>query len=515
MTNPETRTNEIAPEKIIRDAVHGYIHIESDYFKKIIDTPNFQRLKRLEQTNVRPLYPCAHHDRFIHSLGVYHLGKTAFHFLKKNSGELFFHWDGIQKNFELACLLHDIGHAPFSHTFEKFYDNDEKTSLDELLTKSTISEKKWKEEKTLFLKDYKKKIINPAPHEKISAILVLTEYYETLVEITSINPFLIARMILGLNYNDDNEKHQFHNCFISLLNSDYIDVDKLDYYARDQWATGHISKTVDFERLFSSIYIRPYNGAYVICFHKRAIDDILAMIETKKMIAVSMHSHHIVKYDEYILIRAIEEIASKISPNSGDVDPIRKIISIEALSSSKPHNVENFKFHLLTDDDLIYILKNYMSDPSSYAYEWFSRNYRLKAVWKTFADYKYFFRKFDDEHRIQLFKNKEDIVENFLKQNSITENIKDQYYTVQTDTEYNPILTPKIKIFIKEEVRDLKDLRDAYNEEEERNKNKRASFFLLYLPKGLLEKDKKREEFIEFVIMEVNKKTKENKSNSN
>lgn len=503
-------------EKIIRDAVHGYIRISSKYVEKIIDTPNFQRLKRLEQTNVRPLYPSAHHDRFIHSLGVYHLGKIAFQFLEENSNkelaEHDFNWVLAQKNFELACLLHDVGHAPFSHTFEKYYDNQKKDGLDTVLLQMTLQigktseDGKWKEESTRFYKEYKN--TSAKEHEKISAILVLKEYFQTLSEIsTVVDPFLIARMILGLTYENvtNDSVKQFYNCFISLLNSDYIDVDKLDYYARDQWATGHISKVLDFERLLSSLYIKKDSNGYVVCFHKRAITDILALIETKKLIDVSMHSHHLVKHDEYVLIEAIKEVSHLIRPNKDREETIREIISIKTLDKSKAHQVGKFKFQLLTDDDLIYILKHFM-DQSKHAKEWFNRDYSLKAVWKTFADYKYFFSEFDDEQRKKLFESRETIVEEFLKQNGYDEkDIKNQYHIViPKDTEYSPILTPKIKIFIKGKVVELKTLRDDYDEKKEKeSKEKRESYFLLYLPKQFCVYEGARDIFIDFVIRKV------------
>lgn len=519
-------------EKIVRDAVHGYIHIDSEYCK-IIDTPNFQRLKRLEQTNVRPLYPCAHHDRFIHSLGVFHLGKTAFNFLKENSikdnsiHDRKLPWEDAKLNFELACLLHDVGHSPFSHTFEMYYDSKDNKKLNNLLINNeNLKCEGREEEKKRFIDDYKnyikelpkeKKNSRPAQHEKVSAFLVLSEYYEILSNIKEpIDPFLIARMILGLKYEKREkekllkERLAFYNCFISLLNSETIDVDKLDYYARDQWATGNISKTIDFERLFSSMYLRQNNerdkvkeGQYVICFHKRAVDDIMAMIETKKMIAASMHSHHIVKYDEYVLIRAIKDVAKRATGKEED-EAMREIINISALNKSCTYEVGKdikFKLHLLTDDDLIYLLKYYINE-SHFAKEWFERSYELKAVWKTYADYKFFFG-YDKEKTILLLKNIRKIVEEYLEikktkklELPYPETSNNYYYVEPSEKEYAPILAPKIKIYIKEQVRDLSELRDTKYSE---NNEEKSRYFLLYLPKRIVEQEELRNEFVQFV----------------
>ena len=62
--------------KIIRDLVHGYIEVD-DLEMKIIDTPNFQRLKDIRQLTCQQAYPSANHTRFEHSLGVLHLAKKS------------------------------------------------------------------------------------------------------------------------------------------------------------------------------------------------------------------------------------------------------------------------------------------------------------------------------------------------------------------------------------------------------------------------------------------------------
>ena len=114
------------PYKIIRDPIHGYIQIEEKYIKYLVDHQLFQRLRRIEQTSMRVLYPSAHHDRFSHSLGTYHLGKKAFDYFVKNiETDLSIsvtNKDVIENSFLVACLLHDVGHSPFSHTFEKFFE---------------------------------------------------------------------------------------------------------------------------------------------------------------------------------------------------------------------------------------------------------------------------------------------------------------------------------------------------------------------------------------------------------
>lgn len=115
--------------KLIKDPVHGYIKIRKDYIKNIIDSCEFQRLRNIRQTSYDSLYPGSSHNRFIHSLGVYYLGVKSFESLKRNTQEQIGEkkiedaigdWEALKNTFEVACLLHDVGHTPFSHMGEDF-----------------------------------------------------------------------------------------------------------------------------------------------------------------------------------------------------------------------------------------------------------------------------------------------------------------------------------------------------------------------------------------------------------
>ena len=69
--------------KVFKDPVHGYISVDEDIVDLIIDSKYFQRLRRIEQTSMRCVYPSARHDRFAHSLGTYYLAKVATNAVKK------------------------------------------------------------------------------------------------------------------------------------------------------------------------------------------------------------------------------------------------------------------------------------------------------------------------------------------------------------------------------------------------------------------------------------------------
>ena len=80
----QTNSYENIFSKVFKDPLYDYIKIDNDICEKIIDNRYFQRLRRIEQTSMRCLYPSARHDRFIHSIGVYHLAKIAINALKNN-----------------------------------------------------------------------------------------------------------------------------------------------------------------------------------------------------------------------------------------------------------------------------------------------------------------------------------------------------------------------------------------------------------------------------------------------
>ncbi|KAI0982752.1 hypothetical protein GJ496_006987 [Pomphorhynchus laevis] len=105
--------------KVFNDPVHG--HIELPYLiVQIIDTPQFQRLRNIRQLGTTNfVYHAASHSRFEHSLGVCYLAGELINLLMLKQPEL-----GITEAdslcVQIAGLCHDLGHGPFSHSFESF-----------------------------------------------------------------------------------------------------------------------------------------------------------------------------------------------------------------------------------------------------------------------------------------------------------------------------------------------------------------------------------------------------------
>lgn len=128
-------------QTVFKDAVLGYINAPKAVVNLLIDHKIFQRLHDVAQTGMETLYPGATHNRFCHSIGVYHLGKLAFQCFQQNvknqhPDDVYFQvaanreacervWNRWRFLFECACLLHDCGHSPLSHSLEFLYDSIE------------------------------------------------------------------------------------------------------------------------------------------------------------------------------------------------------------------------------------------------------------------------------------------------------------------------------------------------------------------------------------------------------
>ncbi|MCL2368436.1 MAG: HD domain-containing protein, partial [Oscillospiraceae bacterium] len=108
----------------VRDPVHGFVKLDAQEMD-IVNSPVYQRLRRIRQLSLTEmLYPGANHTRFEHSLGVLQLASEMFDHITADEGNL----DRLgikrkdlerpRKMIRLAALLHDIGHAPFSHAGE-------------------------------------------------------------------------------------------------------------------------------------------------------------------------------------------------------------------------------------------------------------------------------------------------------------------------------------------------------------------------------------------------------------
>lgn len=455
--------------KKFRDPIYGYIEIEESVVHNIVDTATFQRLRNIRQTSYGPLYPAALHNRFVHSLGVYHLGCLAFDAVieslrisEKNGTKILRELNSLVKSdiqrykklFKLACLLHDVGHSPFSHTGEDFYlisksdaqymSEDEEKKLQDAYQQKIAQAKSEDEEKKI-TDDYKADIkysihkhlaflthdaafkkaksYDAASHEIMSCIVALSEFgkNEAYFKNDKDRSFF-ARCITGVQYDDviglkqedylamnDEQRDETRvkmllNCFIQLLHSSVIDVDRLDYIIRDASTMGYQSVSIDYTRLLSGIEIVLVDDySFTVGFHKNAISVIENAVYAHDNEKKWVQSHPAILYESFLLNQAINIIEERIKCDYPSA--FATLFSYNSLTdkgSFFPGNgtkCPDMHIRYLGDADLIFLMKNQYR--SKYSDEYFNRNTRRLPVWKSEAE---FMDLFDEGERKSIIK---------------------------------------------------------------------------------------------------------------
>jgi len=300
--------------KVIRDIVPGYIELQNDDID-IIDTPIFQRLKRIRQLTSQSVYPSTNHTRFEHSLGVMDLGCPVFSSLesKKEIGSDFF--EKYKNAVRYACMLHDIGHAPLSHVCEKFYDINECKDI---------------------LKTFSVNIEDGARHEFMSCSIALKHFDKRLAEL-KVDKELFCRMITGNRY--DSCEWEL-NILIDLLNSLY-DVDKLDYVIRDGKMSGGDFITLDKNRVIGSYTINKKK----LVFSSAVLSTISNLVYGRDALYMWVYNHHIAVYIDSLVQRYIQYLIDK------NLIEKKEFFSFDAISEK-----------MIDDSDIVQMFKKYMNN---------------------------------------------------------------------------------------------------------------------------------------------------------
>ncbi|KAE8665676.1 HD domain-containing metal-dependent phosphohydrolase family protein isoform 4 [Hibiscus syriacus] len=243
--------------KHVRDNVHGNIYLDP-LSLKFIDTEQFQRLRELKQLGlVHMVYPGAVHSRFEHSLGVYWLAGEAIQKLKTYQGsELGINLFDVQ-TVKVAGLLHDVGHGPFCHLFER-----------EFLPK-VLKGFKW-------------------AHEEMSAKLIdhIVDEHHIDVEsemIKRVNEMILASSEFALPKSAKNKQFLYD---IVANGRNGIDVDKFDYIVRDSRACG-LGCSFDFHRLMETMRVLGDE----ICYRAKDYLSIYKLYATRAELHRTVYTH--------------------------------------------------------------------------------------------------------------------------------------------------------------------------------------------------------------------------------
>ena len=239
-------------KSVILDPIHGYI--EFDKMKRsLFDTPQMQRLRRIKQLGFSNLvYPGANHTRFEHSMGAMHLASLFAKIQTESSDSIsaVTGYGGLDE-IVVSALLHDIGHGPFSHATEKLIEQYTRRS-----------------------------------HDDVRQLLSETEVGDILRDF-GFSPSRIARHIAGKTP-------------VSQILSSEIDVDKMDYLARDMHYTGVTSGSVDYMRLLN--HLEYFESKLVL--DAGAIRAAEGLLVSRTWMNVSVYYHHVSRISESMCSRA-------------------------------------------------------------------------------------------------------------------------------------------------------------------------------------------------------------------
>ncbi len=254
-------------EKTIHDPVHGSMRL-SGLVLELVDTPEVQRLRSIRQLGLANLaFPGANHSRFEHALGVAYLLKRMNEGLKLRGHEL---------NLLLAAAtLHDVGHAPYSHTLE--YLTKEYVGKDHMQVTGDILRGKLS-------------ICSPGEVKHLRGLRVPSVV--EVLERHGINPGEVARLLLG--------KHR--KPYLGQLIYGDIDVDQMDFLLRDAHFTGVALGMVDIDRLMDTLCV--HRGRLAIL--SKGIEAVEGLLTARALMYTSVYFHHTTRAAEMMLMNAVE-----------------------------------------------------------------------------------------------------------------------------------------------------------------------------------------------------------------
>ncbi|MFH1750184.1 MAG: HD domain-containing protein [Candidatus Micrarchaeota archaeon] len=230
--------------KIIRDAIHEDIEL-NDLEIALVDTPEMQRLRLIKQLSLAYLvYPSAHHTRFEHSLGTFHLTKMLSDRLIKEEGE--------RQKLRISALLHDVGHFAFSHLPEG------------LIMRETGKD-----------------------HEQIGAQKILSGEIAAVLERHGISPKDVLKAYKGAGGK--------------IISSD-LGTDRMDYLLRDAYFTGVGYSIIDAQRLLLSLSFKA--GRLVL--QEKGLLAAESLLVSRYLMFNAVYNHHAVRIATSMLEKALD-----------------------------------------------------------------------------------------------------------------------------------------------------------------------------------------------------------------
>ena len=246
--------------KIFNDPVYGFVSVPSDLIYDLIEHPFFQRLRRIKQLGMAEyVYPGALHTRFHHALGAMHLMGQALQVLQTKGHTIS---DIECESAQIAILLHDIGHGPFSHVLEYT-------------------------------------ILNEVNHEHISALLM-----------EKLNQELGGLLDLAIEMFNGT----YHRAFFHQLISSQLDMDRMDYLNRDCFFTGVAEGTIGVDRIIKMLNV--VDNQLVV--EEKGLLSVENFLNARRLMYWQVYLHKTSICTEAMLIQIISR-ARKLIKNGEDI----------------------------------------------------------------------------------------------------------------------------------------------------------------------------------------------------
>jgi len=267
-------------KKIINDPLYGFIHVKSELIFDIISHPYFQRLRYIKQLGLTDLvYPGAVHTRFQHALGAMHLmGRVLDNLRFKGVGISQEEYDAAQ----LAVLLHDIGHGPFSHALEH-------------------------------------SLLPGVKHESISYLLM-----------SALNDEFNGELDLTLKIF----RNSYSRKFFSQLVSSQLDIDRLDYLNRDCFFSGVQEGTIGVDRIILMLHV--HDDQLVV--EEKGIYSIENFLNARRLMYWQVYLHKTTVSAERMLINMIRRAQALV--RAGENVPVSESFRVFL---AQPFTIESLR----------------------------------------------------------------------------------------------------------------------------------------------------------------------------
>lgn len=286
----------------IRDAIHTRITL-SEREREALDHPYVQRLRHIRQLGFVPLvYPSATHDRFSHSLGTMHIaGRLADAVLEHESASMIARSLAVREKaflkniLRLAGLLHDVGHAPFSHSAEIAMPPVSDLALPKTWLRNPAEKR-------------------AAVHEDYSVLLIAGMAEGPDAVLDRDEAAIIASLVHHKKirvppawqsmFSKRRDAEALHGVMRSLISSN-IDADRMDYLLRDAHFTGVPYGHFDLDWLVSNLGVIAYGGEYMLAISESSIHALEHFLFARAHMYAQVYMHKTAKCFEYFFQQAL------------------------------------------------------------------------------------------------------------------------------------------------------------------------------------------------------------------